>query len=107
VGREGFPVHRNRDPRSWRIYPYLVDVQSPAVDGLATRVVIPLSGASGAARFPLRYLMPAVTLDNRHYVAVTPQLTATECQALGPRVGTLSKESRDVESAIEILLYGF
>jgi toxin CcdB len=104
---DGYTVYRNRDPRTWRIYPYLVDVQAEALDGLATRVVIPLTRASGATRFPLTYLMPAVTLDNRSYTAVTPQLTAIERSALGARIGALSTYSRSIESAIELLLRGF
>jgi toxin CcdB len=104
---DGYPVYRNRDCRTWRIFPYLVDVQAEALDGLATRVVIPLTRASGATQFPLTYLMPAVTLDNHSYIAVTPQLAAVECSVLGARVGALSTYSRGVESAIELLLRGF
>jgi toxin CcdB len=104
---DGYAVYRNRDRRTWRIFPYLVDVQAEALDGLATRVVIPLARASGATQFPLMYLMPAVTLDNRSYIAVTPQLAAIERSVLGARVGALSTYSRSIESAIELLLRGF
>ena len=104
---DGYPVYRNRDCRTWRIFPYLVDVQAEALDGLATRVVIPLTRASGATQFPLMYLMPAVTLNNHSYIAVTPQLAAIECSVLGARIGMLSTQSRGIESAIELLLHGF
>jgi len=104
---DGYAVYRNRDRRTWRIYPYLVDVQAEVLDGLTTRVVIPLTRASGATRFPLMHLMPAVTLDNRSYVAMTPQLSAIERSALGARIGALSAHTRDVESAIGLLLHGF
>lgn len=104
---EGYPVYRNRDRRTWRIYPYLVDVQAEPLSGLATRVVIPLTRASGATQFPLMHLMPAVSLESRTYLAVTPQLTAIERSVLGVRIGALSTPSRDIESAIEFLLHGF
>lgn len=100
-------MFRNRDRRTWRIYPYLVDVQAEALDGLATRVVIPLTRASGATQFPLAYLMPAISLENRSFVAVTPQLAAIERSALGARIGALGTHSRHIESAIGFLLRGF
>jgi toxin CcdB len=104
---DGYPVYRNRDRRTWRIYPYLVDVQAEELNGLATRVVIPLTRASGATQFPLAYLMPAVRLEHRGYLALTPQLAAVERSALGVPVGALSTHSRDIESAIGFLLHGF
>jgi toxin CcdB len=104
---DGYAVYRNRDPRSWRIYPYLVDVQATALDGLATRVVVPLTRASGATQFPLLHLMSAVRLEDRSYIAVTPQLSAVERSALGARIGALSAHSRNIESAIGLLLRGF
>jgi toxin CcdB len=104
---ERYAVYRNRDRRSWRVYPFLVDVQAEVLSGLATRVVIPLTRASGATQFPLAYLMPAVALENRRYAAVTPQLTAIERSALGPRVGALAAQAQDIETSLEFLLRGF
>lgn len=100
-------MYRNRDRRTWRIYPYLIDVQAEVLDGLATRVVIPLIRASGPTQFPLMYLMPAVTLENRSYIAMSPQLTAVERSVLGARIGVLSTHSRAIDSAIGLLLHGF
>lgn len=37
-----FDVYRNRNPRSRRSIPYLLDVQSDLLTALSTRVVVPL-----------------------------------------------------------------
>ena len=41
-----FTVYRNKNPRSRATFPYLLDVQSDLLDGLQTRVVIPLTKAA-------------------------------------------------------------
>ena len=38
-----FSIYANINPISKNIYPYLLDVQSPLLDSLETRLVIPLA----------------------------------------------------------------
>jgi toxin CcdB len=102
-----FAVYQNRNPRSSVPFPLLVDVQSELLEDLETRVVIPLARAASFNDFPLRYVMPAVQLDGKAYVLMTPQLTGLSRATLGSAKGTLEAHAREVSVATDMLFRGF
>lgn len=102
-----FAVFQNRNPRSAVTFPLLVDVQSELLEDLETRVVIPLARAASFSDFPLRYVMPAVQLDGKTYVLMTPQLTGLSCATLGPAKGSLEAHAREISVATDVLFKGF
>lgn len=58
-----FTVHRNPNPETKAVYPYLLDVQSDLVAGLGTRVVVPLCLASAMKGKLIGTLMPVFEID--------------------------------------------
>ena len=101
-----FAVHKNKNPRTRSIFPFLVDVQSDPLDPLNTRVVIPLSKAVALAKKPVSNLMPVLTFDGEDYVLVTPQLAGVARSDLGAQAGSLLDERAKIIAAIDFLLMG-
>jgi len=69
-----FSVYRNKNPRSKAAFPFLVDVQSDLLEGLNTRVVIPMTKAPALTKKPVSHLTPEVSFNGDRYLLMTPQL---------------------------------
>jgi toxin CcdB len=102
-----FAVYRNRSSRSKGVCPLLLDVQAELLEGLGTRVVIPLSCAPPLLEHPLQYLTPLVTFDGRAYALMTPQLAGIARADLGPHMGTIADQQHEITAAVDFLLRGF
>lgn len=83
----------------------VVDCQADLLDGLTTRVVVPLIAENAAPR-PARHLNPVLTLGGVRYVMMTQFLSAVEVGELGPKVGSLADEGETVLGALDFLLTG-
>ena len=68
-----FDVYRNPRKESAREVPFLLDVQSAFLEGLETRVVVPLRAASAVKR-PVTRLNPVFQVAGVEVVMDTPQL---------------------------------
>ena len=102
-----FAVYRNRDRRTRRAYPLLVDVQTDLLQELDTRVVVPLTSAPSLVEFPLMNLMPTITFEGKPYVLVTPQLAGIAHARLGAHAGSVAAQGHAITSALEFMLRGF
>jgi len=88
-----FDVFRNVNPRTSTDMPFLFDVQSDLLDGLATRVVIPLISAERAGR-TAEHLNPRFAIEGRSVIPSTAELAGIPSRTLGAKVGSL-QEQRD------------
>jgi len=88
--------------------PYLVDVQSDLMDGLETRVVIPLRRTDNfsTTRLP-QDLTPVFVIDGVSCLLETPKLAAVPRRVLKNPVGSLQAEQGRITSALDRLFYGF
>ena len=101
-----FSVHTNLNPASRAVYPFLLDVQSPLLDGLATRVVVPLAPMGSRRGAPLARLMPALRVDGADYVMLTPQLAGVSVKHLGYEVENLERNRLEIVAALDLLVSG-
>jgi toxin CcdB len=99
-----FHVHRNPNPATRERFPYLLDVQSDLVAGLATRVVTPLCPPSPAG--PIKTLTPVFEIESRPYVMLTPQLAGVPARQLGAEVADLSGHRAEILAALDLLFTG-
>jgi toxin CcdB len=88
--------------------PFLLNVQSPLLDDLATRIVVPLrkSGTFGIASAP-PLLMPLLDIEGIACVLDTPQMAAVPSRALGLAVANLEAEHGVIVAALDFLFQGF
>ena len=98
-------VHRNPNPETEDLFPFLLDVQSDLLDPFATRVVIPLARAS-AMPLPARHLNPVFEVAGERVVLSTAELAGVPRQALGERLDSLGRQRDEILRALDFLLTG-
>jgi toxin CcdB len=96
-----FDIYNNPGNNRARI-PYLVDVQSNALIGLATRIVIPLRTLTGFKResFPSD-LFPIITIDGNEYFLDTPQLGAFPSARLRNEMISATADQFSIQAALD------
>lgn len=88
--------------------PLVVDVQSDILDGLNSRVVIPLAPTTKAAREELPQLKPKIAISGKNYVLMTTDMAALPKSRLGAIVTNIEGAQRDaVSNALDFLFFGF
>ena len=85
---------------------YLLDVQSDLLEGLSTRVVIPLMPPK-IAPVPGRRLNPTFAINGKDHVMVTQFVSAFNVAELREPEGNLSKHHDDIVAALDMLFQGF
>ena len=83
----------------------LLDIQSPLLEFLRTRVVVPLL-PPGAIPAAIRNLHPVLVVDGTEYVLVTQLMGAIRKRELGPMVGNLEAQRTEIIRALDTLLSG-
>lgn len=102
-----FDVYRNTGPHATDT-PYLLDVQSDLLDGLSTRVVIPLRRRhdAPASKIP-ENLSPALDILGEKCTLETPKLAAVPLRILKNPVASLRESQNTVTAALDFLFHGF
>ncbi|CAA0081419.1 Toxin CcdB [Zhongshania aliphaticivorans] len=100
-----FDLYVNTDSDSHATYPFFVDVQSNLLDGLNSRVVIPIASAQDAKAFP-KNLCPLVEIGGWKYALLTHQITTVSVSFLTQKEGSLLLNRTDIISALDFLLTG-
>jgi len=85
---------------------YLLDVQSDILEGLNTRVVVPLMQPR-IAPLPGRRLNPTFVVNGKDHVMVTQFMSAFSASELRDPEGNLSKHHDDIVAALDMLFQGF
>ena len=101
-----FDVYRNPSTATRKHFPYLVDIQSPYLEGLATRIVVPLGKASLFKDTAMKGLTPEVTFQDEHLSLLTPQISAIPKKQLKARIGSLSHMRDDLLNALDFAIFG-
>lgn len=99
-----FTVYRNAENHA--LYPLLLDVQSPLLDTLDTRLVIPLTPLSRYSGPAMSTLTPVLDVEQQAYLMLTPQMAGIPRKALGATVADLSERRDDIIAAIDFLVTG-
>ena len=102
-----YSVYANTNPSTKSIYPYLLDVQSPLLDSLDTRLVIPLSLKSKFSDKSMKNLTPIILINGVEYIILTPQMAAIQKKHLGAFVVECSINRTEILSSIDFLITGF
>jgi len=102
-----FDVFQNSGPLATST-PYLLDVQSALLDGLDTRVVIPLRRVD---QFPAvnfaKDLTPIFDIEGVSCFLETPKLAAVPTRLLKNHVMSLSDQQSLISNALDRLFHGY
>ena len=102
-----YSVYANTNTSTKSIYPYLLDVQSPLLDSLETRLVIPLSLKSKFNDKSMKNLTPIISINGVDYLVLTPQMAAIQKKHLGAFIVECSNNRTEILSSIDFLITGF
>jgi toxin CcdB len=88
--------------------PYLLDVQSDLLDGLDSRVVVPLRRLEHfpSVRLSTR-LTPVLSIDGEDFLLETPKMAAVPQRVLRSPVATLADRQSDITAALDFLFQGY
>lgn len=102
-----FDVYRNPGEYA-EVTPYLLDVQSDLLQGLETRIVVPLRRRD---RFPAvnlpANLTPVFEIDGIECLLETPKLAAVPLRLLKAPIASLASRQFEITSALDFLFQGF
>jgi len=102
-----FDVYRNSGPLATST-PYLLDVQCSLLDGLDTRIVIPLRRVD---KFPnvnlAKDLTPVFDIEGVSCILETPKLAAVPTRLLKNYVMSLSNQQSLISNALDRLFHGY
>ena len=85
--------------------PYLIDLQSDAVDVLETRLVAPLRPRKSIT-WLIQAVHPEVRFASRSFIVSTGELSAVARSELGVAVGNLSQHRGEFIAALDLLFTG-
>ena len=88
--------------------PYLLDVQSDLLDGLDTRMVIPLRSLKAFPKVKLsNRLTPIFTIHSVELLLETPKMGAIPQRVLREPVTSLAWERDQITAALDFLFQGY
>ena len=95
-----FDVHQGKGE------PLLLDCQTDLLDGIHSRLMIPLYRSERIARKVLR-LNPVVRVADQDMVMLTQSMAAVPINEIGKRVDSIAHERDAIMDAIDMLLSGY
>lgn len=101
-----FDVFRNPSTNTRKHYPYLVDIQSPYLEELATRIVVPLGKAKLFKNTAMRGLTPEINFHDEQLLLLTPQISSITKKQLKEPIGSLSHLRDDLMNALDFAIFG-
>lgn len=102
-----FDVYTNPGKQS-NTTPYLVDVQSDLLDGLDSRMVIPLRGLKHFPQVKLSLrLTPVLTIEGEDFLLETPKMGAVPLRVLKSPVTSLAQSQKQITAALDFLFQGY
>lgn len=102
-----FDVYRNPVAGSARDIPYLLDVQSDLLSGLATRVVVPLARPDMVPAKPTDILNPVVTVEGADFLVLTQELAGIPAKRFNRPVVNLADARGPILRALDFVISGF
>ncbi len=102
-----FTVYENINEQSKESFPYLLDVQNKLLEGLNTRVVIPLCPSAALGKKAISNLSPQFEIQGISYTLLTSQLAGIAISEIGPPVYDLSDNRFEIIKALDFLFTGF
>jgi toxin CcdB len=94
-------IYRGPDGRG-----YLLDVQTDWIEGLDTRIVVPLLPVEDAPQVA-RILNPVVEIEGRAHMMAAQYASAIQGRLLRSPVADLRSRADEVTRALDLLLQGF
>lgn len=100
-----FDIVENANSGSKRHTPFLLILQAPLFDDLATRVVAPLIPLKSFGK-PLAHLTPVISVADESFVVSIAEIAGVPLAALGPKIDSVTDSRLEIISALDFLFTG-
>lgn len=100
-----FDVFENPNEETNQAIPYLLDVQADLLDGLSTRVVVPLVAASAMGK-GIKHLNPEFIIQDTSVFMSTAELAGVPVRSMGRKVSSLRDQRHEIIAALDFLFTG-
>jgi toxin CcdB len=88
--------------------PYLLDVQTDRLDGLESRIMIPLRSLEHFAKVKLpTRLTPVLQVNGKDFLLETPKMAAVAKRILKTSLAGLANEQDQITGALDFLFQGY
>ena len=88
--------------------PYLLDVQSNLLDGLDSRMVIPLRSLKHFQKVKVAtQLTPIFKISGKDYLLETPKMGAVPQRVLKSPIASLVDSQAEITAALDFLFHGY
>ncbi|OYT92743.1 MAG: plasmid maintenance protein CcdB [Burkholderiales bacterium PBB3] len=101
-----YDVYPNPSPRMRDIYPYVVDVQSDLLKGLATRMVAPLSIMGLSMDGAPRRLCPVLVINDQSLTLVPFEAAPLDKRHLKSKVISVRSHADAIVAAMDAVMSG-
>ena len=101
-----FDVYRNPSKASRDAYPYIVDIQTPVISEISTRIVIPLGRRDLFRDEMLQGLTPTITYEGDELLLLVPQIASVPSRILRDSIGSLSHFRDEIIAALDFAITG-
>ncbi len=101
-----FDVYKNPSKNTRTAFPYMVDIQSPVISDISTRIVIPLGRAKNFRHEQMQGLTPEISYEGEALLLLTPQLSSIPSKLLKNPVGSLSHFRDEIVAAVDFAITG-
>ncbi|MEO0443644.1 MAG: CcdB family protein [Pseudomonadota bacterium] len=99
-----FDVYQNPSKASRKHYPYLLDIQSPYLSEIATRIVMSLGLASSFSNEAMDMLTPEIHYEDKEFLLLTPQISSVPSNVLKKPIGSLSHFREQIINALDFAI---
>lgn len=101
-----FDVFENPSPRMRDVYPYVVDVQSDLLSGLATRMVVPLAITTLTSNDLPRRMCPFFAVHDKSFMLVPFEAAPLDKRLLKMVVASMRNRSHEIIAAMDSVISG-
>ncbi|MBC5766944.1 CcdB family protein [Ramlibacter albus] len=101
-----YDVYANPDTAERKFVPFYLDVQNDFLEGMDTRVVVPLWSPAALHR-RLRGLNPELSVDGKKVVMDPAAIGAVPMADLRRPVDNLASQQLEIQDALDTLLGGY
>lgn len=101
-----FDVYENPSAKTKKFFPYIVDIQSPYISEIATRIVIPLGKLEHFNNESMQGLTPEIEYKGEKLLLLTPQIASVQTKILKRPIGSLSHLRDEIIAAIDFAITG-
>lgn len=101
-----FDVYQNPSRNTRSLFPYIVDIQSPVISDIASRIVVPLGRLQNFKNESMKSLTPEIEYNGKKLLLLIPQIASIPSKTLKKPIGSLEHFRDEIIAAVDFAITG-